>query len=84
MSDPTPDFVPAHTLPADHERVQRQIKMQIAYYTRHPELIGIRLRQLDREWDIERIIEKKTAALAVVGTSVGTCVATAGSRCPPG
>jgi hypothetical protein len=58
-----------NTLPADRERVQRQIKMQIAYYTRHPELIGIRLRQLDREWDIERIIERKTAALAVVGTT---------------
>ena len=59
----------SNTLPADRERVQRQIKMQIAYYARHPELIGIRLRQLDREWDIERIIERKTAALAVVGTT---------------
>ena len=72
MSVPTSDFLPAHTLPADDERVQRQIKLRISYYMRHPELIGIRLRQLDREWNIERIIEKKTAALAAVDTSIRT------------
>ena len=70
MSAPTSDFFP--TLPADDERVQRQLKLRISYYIRHPELIGIRLRQLDREWDIERIVEKKSATLAAVDTSVRT------------
>ena len=59
MSVPTTsDFLPAHTFPADEERVQRQMKLRISYYMRHPELIGIRLRQLDREWNIERFMEK--------------------------
>ena len=71
MSVPTTsDFLPAHTFPADDERVRRQMKLRISYYMRHPELIGIRSRQLDREWNIERFIEKRTAALAAVDTSI--------------
>ncbi len=42
--------------------------LRISFYMRHPELIGIRLRQLDREWNIERFMEKKTAVLAAVDT----------------
>ena len=48
------------------------MKLRISYYMRHPELIGIRLRQLDREWNIERFMQKKTAALAAVDTSIRT------------
>ena len=66
----TSDFLPEHAFPADDERVQRQMTLRISFYMRHPELIGIRLRQLDREWNIERFMEKKTAALAAVDTSI--------------
>jgi hypothetical protein len=68
----TSDFLPEHAFPADDERVQRQMTLRISFYMRHPELIGIRLRQLDREWNIERFMEKKTAVLAAVDTSTRT------------
>ena len=73
MSVPTTsDFLPEHAFPAHDERVQRQMKLRISYYMRHPELICIRLRQLDREWNIERFMEKKTAVLAAVDTPTRT------------
>ena len=70
-----------NTLPADRERVQRQIKMQIADYADIPELIGIRLRQLDREWDIERIIERRPPRQRLSVQRPPPWAATVGSRC---
>lgn len=49
-------------------RVDRDIEDRIrAYQTRTPQEIGTRIRELDREWGMERILELNTAVFALVG-----------------
>ena len=63
--------VPLHTDPRLNDRIQADIEKRVAYYSLHPERVDGRLRQLDREWDIERAIEMNASALAFVGTALG-------------
>ena len=55
------------------ESTENDIKTleSINYYYQHRDAIGQRLMELDDEWDIERIIEFKTAAWAVIGVTLG-------------
>jgi hypothetical protein len=76
----------ARTLPATTRRVaknppddinrdiQQQIEASVRYYAQHPEQIGRRLAELDREWDIERTLEANAATVALTGTVLGILV----------
>lgn len=44
------------------------------HFTLHPEEIPRRLRELDREWDIERTLETGSASLTLFGLLLGTTV----------
>lgn len=66
--------VPEHTAEHVNERIHHIIEANIAHYARHPEQIDQRLRELDREWDIERTLETNAAALALTGTALGVLV----------
>ena len=59
------------TDPAVNHRIRRHIEQNAHYYAVHPELIGHRLAELDREWDIERVLEANAATLALGGTVLG-------------
>ena len=59
--------VPAHTAPSINESIRRHTAASVAFYARHPELIDDRLRELDVEWDVERILETMSAAISLVG-----------------
>src|SRR5687767_5578638 len=48
------------------------IERRVRYFAGHPERIGQRLRELDREWDIERTLETNAATLALTGVVLGT------------
>jgi hypothetical protein len=74
MIPSTRNRVPAHTSPALNDRIQRAIQQNASALAGHPDLISKRLRQLDREWDIERAIEMNASALAFAGTSLGATV----------
>jgi hypothetical protein len=63
--------VPQHTASRLNEHIQDQIEHRVAYYSQHVGEIERRLRELDREWDIERAIELNASALALLGTSLG-------------
>jgi hypothetical protein len=54
--------------PRIHQRIQRGMLQRLHYYQQHPEEIEERLAALDREWDVERVLE--THAAAAVSTSV--------------
>ena len=54
----------------DH-RVRRRIEENIHYYAMHPEEIDARLAELDREWDIERVLEANAAGIALGGMLLG-------------
>jgi hypothetical protein len=59
--------VPAHTAPSTNESIRRRTAASIAFYAHHPEIIDDRLRELDLEWDVERMLETMSAALSLVG-----------------
>ena len=65
----------ARNTPDDINRdIQQQIEASVRYYAEHPEQIGRRLAELDREWDIERTLEANAATIALTGTAFGTLI----------
>lgn len=67
----TTERVEIHTRPQDLERIRRDLEFRVAYYADHPEEIADRLRELDREWDVERTLEANAASLVLAGTVLG-------------
>lgn len=63
--------VPEHTGDEINRRIRRRTAMNVHYYGRHRDQIPARLRQLDREWDIERAIEANAASLGFLGVLLG-------------
>ena len=74
MLPATTERVTAHTAEAVNERIRREARDRIAYYAEHPHEIPDRLRELDREWDIERTLEANAATLALSGTVLAATV----------
>lgn len=56
--------VPSHTGDDVNEWIQDRIKENLTYFAEHQERIPERLAQLDREWDIERVLEANAATVA--------------------
>lgn len=63
--------VPDQTDPKVNDRIRRHMQIRVEYYSRHPELIDQRLRELDEEWDVERALETGSAALSLAGLALG-------------
>lgn len=74
MVPTTAERVPAHTEHEINRRIEAETEENVRYYARHPEGIGRRLQALDREWDIERMLEANAATLAFTGTVLGVTV----------
>jgi hypothetical protein len=68
---PTPDRVPRHTARDLNERIARQTASNVAAFATDPRLIDLRLRELEREWDIERTLEANAAVVSLIGLSLG-------------
>ncbi|MBD3315048.1 MAG: hypothetical protein GF344_04620 [Chitinivibrionales bacterium] len=66
-----PNRVAAHTAPVVNARIRRRTEASIAYYAKHPDLIGDRLHELENEWDIERMLEANAAGFSLFGLLVG-------------
>ena len=71
MAPSTPARVPRHTAGEVNRRIERNIAESVRWHAAHPERIPQRLRQLDREWDVERTLEANAATLAFAGTALG-------------
>jgi hypothetical protein len=54
-----------------NRRIAARTEANIRYHARRPERIGRRLRELDAEWDIERMLEANAATIAFTGTALG-------------
>ncbi len=62
--------VPAHTAPSANAKIRRRLEQDIAYFgSAGAEAIEERLRELDREWDIERLLEANAASVMLLGLS---------------
>jgi hypothetical protein len=74
MLPDTADRVPQHTAAHVNARIEEDIEASVAYFARRPEEIGTRLRDLDREWDIERTLEANAAGVSLVGLLLAATV----------
>lgn len=53
------------------EKINQKLRLamegRVFYYAQHPEAIDKRLGQLEREWNIERVLEVNAAGLSLLG-----------------
>jgi hypothetical protein len=57
-----------------NDAIRRATERRLALFASHPELIDERLHELDREWDVERVIESEGAATTLAGLALGAFV----------
>jgi len=74
MIPETAERVEQNTAPALNRKVQVEIADSVRWHSTHPERIGSRLEELDREWDIERTLEANAATLAFSGAVLAATV----------
>jgi hypothetical protein len=69
------DRVRRHTSEQINRKVDQRIAASIHTHARQPRVeIDRRIRQLDGEWDIERLLETNAATLALIGVALGATV----------
>lgn len=66
-----PNRVPRQTAADINRRIRAQTQRRVEHLALHRELIPLRLRELEQEWDIERAIEANASALAFAGVALG-------------
>jgi hypothetical protein len=71
MTATTVERVPRQTSAEVNRRIRQQTEARIRYYAINPTGIDARLRELDEEWDIERVLETNASALAFTGVALG-------------
>jgi hypothetical protein len=70
-----PDRVRANTVPEINQRIDKQIEENVRYYSGQPrEKISGRIRDLDEEWDIERLLEAMASSFSLTGIMLGATV----------
>ena len=74
MTGTTVDRVPRHTAENVNRQIERGTKNRIRHFATHPEAIDRRLQELDKEWDVERLLEANASTLAFVGVALGASV----------
>ncbi|ULK94919.1 MULTISPECIES: DUF2892 domain-containing protein [Bradyrhizobium] len=63
----TRNRVPLRSSESDNRRIERTMRANVAFFAEHRDQIADRLRELDREWDIERTIEANAAVIGFTG-----------------
>jgi hypothetical protein len=69
-STTTVDRVPRHTSEEVNRRIRKETEERVRYFANNPIKIDKRLRQLDEEWDVERVLETNASALAFTGVAL--------------
>ena len=59
--------VPNYTAESVNQQIQRGLEQRIEYYAANPQQIPERLAELDREWDVERMLETGASSLSLFG-----------------
>lgn len=72
LSSSSPDSVRVHTAPAVNERIDQETMRRIwTYATAARGQISQRIYQLEREWDVERVLELNLALASAAGLALG-------------
>jgi len=70
----TIDRVPRNTAQAVNSRIEEATGARLRYCAGRPLRIERRLRELDEEWDIERVLETNASMIAFLGLLLGAAV----------
>jgi len=54
-----------------NRQIHRDLKARVLYFAQRPEEIDRRLDELDREWDIERLLEANAGIFSLIGLTFG-------------
>ena len=74
MRTTTINRVPLHTTEAANLRIEEATGARLRYCAGNRFRIERRLRELDREWDIERVLETNASVVAFLGLLLGSAV----------
>jgi hypothetical protein len=74
MPTNTVNRVPRHTAEEINARIERETDERVAKLAENPGGIPHRLRELDEEWDIERLLEANASVLTFTGAALGASV----------
>ncbi|WP_029032620.1 YgaP-like transmembrane domain [Salinarimonas rosea] len=74
MISDTATRVRRHSSDEANARIDHATNASVRYHARHPDRIDARLRALDAEWDVERVLEAYAGAAALGGTLLGSFV----------
>ena len=74
MSTNTVNRVPQHTSDAVNRWIEQETEERVFKLAASPAGIPSRLRELDEEWDLERLLEANASALAFTGAALGASV----------
>lgn len=66
----TTERVVRHTPRHLDRRLHRDMEHRVRFYSRHPDRIESRLEELDREWDMERVLETNASGIALSGLAL--------------
>jgi hypothetical protein len=70
-----PDRVRANTAPEINQSIDKKIEENVRYYSGQPrEKLARRIRELDEEWDIERLLEAMASSLSLTGIMLGATI----------
>jgi hypothetical protein len=75
MIPSTVDRVPLNTAESVNEEIRRRTDESVAHHkAAGSAAIRRRLRELDEEWDIERVLEANAASVSLIGLGLGAFV----------
>lgn len=70
----TDERVAQNTSPDVNTKIQQDIAKSLDFYQANPQLIHSRLRELNQEWDIERVLETNASTLIMATSALGFTV----------
>jgi len=71
----TQDRVHRHTSERAQRRIRERTRRNVARYANaSPAAVAARIRELQGEWDVERMLEANAASLALIGLGLGLTV----------
>lgn len=68
------DRVVRNTAPKVNDRINDELRGRLSNYREHVADTDNRLLELDREWDVERVLETNASLLAFTGVALGFAV----------
>ena len=78
------DRVRAVTTPKSLQKIDRTIEEKVRFFASQPrEVISRRISELDREWDIERILETNASSLALLPSYTQSPASSTTVQVPP-